>query len=99
MAVDGTYDITLATPMGDRPGKLTLASDGGALSGKFGGDQGEQEFDGGTVDGAAVKWAATVTGAMGEMKLEFDGTVDGDSISGDVQFGAFGAGTFKGTKV
>ena len=98
MAVDGTYDITLGTPMGDRPGKLTLATDGSALSGKFGGEQGEQEFDGGTADGEAVKWSATVNGAMGEMKLDFDGAVDGDNISGTVQFGSFGSGTFKGTK-
>jgi hypothetical protein len=98
MAVDGTYDITLGTPMGDRPGKLTLVSAGSVLSGKFGGAEGEQAFDGGTIDGDAVKWSATVTGAMGEMKLDFDGKVDGDDIAGNVQFGAFGAGTFKGTK-
>ena len=98
MAVDGDYDITLNTPMGARPGKLTLASDGAALSGTLTGDQGQQAFDGGSVDGGAVKWSATVTGAMGEMKLDFDGTVDGDDISGTVQFGAFGSGTFTGSR-
>jgi hypothetical protein len=49
MAVDGTYDITLGTPMGDRPGKLTLNSNGDSLSGSFEGPQGQQEFDGGSV--------------------------------------------------
>ena len=42
MAVDGTYDITLGTPMGDRPGKLVLATDGAGLSGSFEGPQGNQ---------------------------------------------------------
>lgn len=98
MAVDGTYDITLVTPMGERPAKLTLAANGADLSGKFSGEQGEQDFEGGSVDGDAVKWSATINGAMGEMKLDFDGTVTGDDIAGDVQFGSFGSGTFKGTK-
>lgn len=98
MAVDGTYDITLSTPMGERPAKLTLATDGNTLSGKFAGEQGEQDFDGGSVDGDAVKWSATINGAMGEMKLDFDGNVAGNEISGNVQFGSFGSGTFKGTK-
>jgi pimeloyl-ACP methyl ester carboxylesterase len=98
MAVDGTYDITLSTPMGERPAKLTLNTDGTALSGKFAGEQGEQAFDGGTAEGSAVKWSATVNGAMGEMKLDFDGNVEGDDIAGNVQFGAFGSGTFKGSK-
>ena len=37
-------------------------------------------------------------GPMGQLELKFTGTVDGDSISGNVQFGAFGSGTFSGTK-
>ncbi len=99
MAVDGTYNITLGTPMGERPGTLTLNTDGAALSGKFDGQQGAQEFDGGSAEGDAVKWSVTINGPMGEMKLDFDGKVDGDDIDGTVQFGAFGSGTIKGSKV
>lgn len=98
MAVDGTYDITLGTPMGDRPGKLTLNSNGDSLSGSFEGPQGQQDFDGGTVNGDEVAWSATVSGAMGEMKIDFAGKVEGDDIGGTVQFGSFGSGTFKGTR-
>ncbi len=58
MAIDGTYNITIVTPMGDRPASLTLVTDGNALSGKFGSQQGEQEWDGGTVDGNDVAWSS-----------------------------------------
>jgi len=98
MAVDGTWNVTLSTPMGDRPATLTLTTSGSDLSGTFGGPQGSQEFSGGSVDGNAVKWKNNFAGAMGQMELAFDGTVDGDNISGSVQFGAFGSGTWKGTR-
>ena len=98
MAVDGTWNITLSTPMGDRPATLTLKTDGSALSGSFGGPQGSQEFSGGTADGDKVAWKNKFAGAMGEMELSFDGTVDGDNIGGNVQFGAFGSGSWKGTR-
>ncbi len=98
MAVDGTWNITLSTPMGERPAQLTLKTDGNALSGAFGSERGSQEFSGGTVDGNNVNFKTSFTGAMGPMELTFAGTVDGDSISGTVQFGAFGSGTWKGTR-
>jgi hypothetical protein len=98
MAVDGTYNITIVTPMGDRPASLTLVSDGEALSGTFGGEQGEQPWDGGTVSGDDVTWSNEFSGAMGPMQLDFAGTIDGDAISGTVQFGSFGSGTFTGSR-
>ena len=98
MAVDGTYNIEMETPMGKRPGKLTLKADGNSLSGNYGTEQGEQSFTDGTVDGDNVAWSATVSGPMGQMKLDFKGTVSGNEISGQVQLGSFGSATFKGTK-
>ncbi|WP_322797282.1 hypothetical protein [Tepidiforma sp.] len=98
MAVDGTWNIVLSTPMGERPAQLTLKTDGNALSGTFGSERGSQEFSGGTVDGNKVAWKTMFSGAMGPMELSFEGTVDGDSIGGTVQFGAFGSGSWKGTR-
>ena len=40
----------------------------------------------------------SMRGPTGEMKLDFKGTVSGDEISGQVQFGSFGSGTFKGIR-
>jgi len=98
MAIDGTYNITIVTPMGERPASLTLVTNGNALRGKFSSQQGDQEWDGGTVNGNDVAWSNDFSGAMGQMQLDFSGTVGGDELSGTVQFGAMGAGTFIGTR-
>jgi len=83
--------------MGARQVKAELAASGGALSGSFTGEQGTVPVSG-TVDGNAVAFAATVTGPMGQLELKFSGALDGDSMAGTVQFGAFGSGTFTGSK-
>ena len=98
MAVDGTYNIEMESPMGKRAGKLTLKTDGSSLSGSYAGPQGEQAFDGGTVTGDEIAWTMQVSGPMGQMKLDFKGAVSGDDISGEVQLGSFGSATFKGTR-
>lgn len=98
MAIDGTYNITISTPMGDRPASLTLVTDGEALSGTFSSQQGDQPWDGGTVNGNQIAWSNNFSGAMGPMQLDFAGTVEGDQLSGTVQFGAMGSGTFTGVR-
>ena len=40
MSVDGTWELTIDTPMGAQKGNLTLASDGDSLTGKMTGGPG-----------------------------------------------------------
>ena len=98
MAIDGTWNLKLQTPMGERPVTVRVTAAGAALSGALVGAAGESPLMDGSMDGAKVAWSTMFTGAMGEMKLDFAGTLDGDAIIGTVQFGAFGSGTFSGTK-
>ncbi len=98
MAVDGTYNIEIDSQMGKRSVKLMLKTDGNTLSGSHTGERGEQTFEGGTVDGDDVAWSVQMTGPMGQMQLDFKGTVSGDEISGQVQAGSFGSSPFKGTR-
>jgi hypothetical protein len=97
VAIDGNWNLTMQSPMGAREVKADFASSGGAISGTFTGDQGAAPLTG-TLDGNAVTFAATVSGPMGQLELKFGGTLDGDAIAGTVQFGAFGSGTFTGSK-
>ncbi|MBA4179085.1 MAG: hypothetical protein C0506_00710 [Anaerolinea sp.] len=97
MAIDGNWKVVMQSPMGARDATAEFASAGGALSGAFGGAAGAVPLSG-SVDGNKVNWAATVNGPMGQMELKFDGTVDGDALSGTVAFGAFGSGSFTGTR-
>jgi hypothetical protein len=98
MAIDGTYNLTMQTPMGNREVKLELQSSGNGLSGSFTSPQGTVPLTG-TADGDTVTFALTFTGAMGPMDLKFEGKLEGDDkIAGTVQFGAFGSGPFTATR-
>ena len=88
---------TMNTPMGAQNGTLTLATDGGTLTGKLSGPQGAIDLTDGKVDGNNLSWKASITSPM-PMTLEFAATVDGDNISGNVKLGAFGNATFSGTR-
>jgi len=98
MAIDGTWNLRMQTPMGERPVTVRLDTSGGGLAGAMVGAAGEQAIFDASTDGTAVKWSVMFSGAMGEMKLDYSGAVNGDAISGTVQFGAFGSGTFSGSK-
>lgn len=97
MAVDGTYNLTMNTPMGPQQGKLTLKSAGDSLSGIYENMMGPQEFSGGTIDGNRCAWNTTATTPMGPMNLKITATVDGDRISGQA-VAPFGIMTFEGSK-
>jgi hypothetical protein len=97
MALDGTWNLTMNSPMGARPVTAKFTTDGATIGGEFEGPQGSAPVTG-TLNGNDAAFAATVAGPMGQLELKFTGTVDGDSISGNVQFGAFGSGTFSGNK-
>lgn len=99
MAIDGTWDLKLQTPMGERPVTVRLDSTDGALGGSMASTTGETPIlPGGITDGTTATWSVMFSGAMGEMKLDFEGALDGDALSGTVQFGGFGTGTFEGAK-
>jgi hypothetical protein len=97
MSVDGTYDMTMKTPMGAQQGKLTLKTDGSALTGTMASPQGEVELFDGQADGNSASWKVKITSPM-PMTIESSATVDGDSIKGEAKLGAFGTAPFEGTR-
>lgn len=98
MAVDGTYNVEIDTPMGKQESKLTLKTDGDALSGTMESPMGTQEFSGGKVSGDEVSWEMEITGPMGKMNLECKLKVSGDDISGEVRAGDFGSSPLRGKR-
>ena len=97
MAVDGNWNITMSTPMGDRNTTLTLKSSGGALSGTQTAEGNSTDIFDGTVSGDDVAWKVSITNPM-PLTLEFTGKVSGDSISGDMGIGPMGSFPFTGKR-
>lgn len=99
MAFDGTYKVTIESPMGDQEGTMTLRTEGDALSGSVAGEMGTAEFTGGSVNGDEAKWTVEVPGPIGRMKLTCTATLAGDELAGKVKAGFFGSFPMHGTRV
>ena len=97
MSVDGTWNITMSTPMGERRATLTLASNGSTLTGTQAAEQGSAEIADGKVDGNKVSWKVSIQQPM-PLTLDFNGTVNGDAIEGQMGVGFLGSFPFSGTR-
>ena len=97
MAVDGTWNLTMQTPMGERRATLVASSQSGTLTGKQSGDGGSTDLFEGTVSGNDVSWKISITNPM-PLTLQFTGAVDGDKMSGKMSAGALGSWPFSGTR-
>jgi hypothetical protein len=97
MAVDGNWNITMSTPMGERKATLTLLSSGGTLTGTQGADGNSTEIFDGAISGDAVNWKVSITNPM-PLTLEFIGKVSGDSMTGEMGIGPMGSFPFTGTR-
>lgn len=97
MAIDGDWNLTINTPMGQQTATLSVKADGGALNGTMAAMAGAQNIENGAVDGDNVSWTTDIVVPM-PMTLAFKGVVSGDTIDGSVTLGAFGESTFSGVR-
>jgi hypothetical protein len=97
MSVDGTWNLTLHTPMGERQSVVTLAANGSALTGEQAAEGKSGPIFDGAVDGDEVTWKISITDPM-PLTLEFKGTVAGDEISGSLSAGLLGSWPFAGSR-
>jgi len=94
--VQGKWNITLKTPMGDKSGVLDLSADGTTLTGSLSDGEHHAEISDGKITGNRLSWSAKITKPM-KMKFKFTATVDEDRISGDARH-LLGKATFTGTR-
>jgi hypothetical protein len=97
MAVDGSWNITMSTPLGERKTTLTVKDAGGTLTGTQDAEGNSAEIFDGTARGDDVTWKVSITNPM-PLTLEFTGKVAGDSMSGEMGIGPMGNFPFTGTR-
>ena len=95
-AIDGTWDATVKSPLGDQKMTLTVKTDGGTFTGTNSGAMGSTDISG-TVDGDTIKWTVNITVPM-PMSLDCTATADGDTLTGSVGAGAFGSFPLTGSR-
>ncbi|UCD09735.1 MAG: hypothetical protein JSU79_03570 [Dehalococcoidales bacterium] len=98
MGVDGNYTVEINSPVGTRTASLLLRTDGNSLNGTLFEEQGEHILEDGKVSDNEFSFNVRAGTPMGEIKLNIQGSVNGDIVSGDVQIGDFGSFTFKGNR-
>ena len=86
--VDGSWDCTVKSPLGDQNLTLAITTQGDSFSGTASGAMGSSDVSG-TVDGNTLNWQQQMTVPM-PMTLTCTATVAGDAITGEVNTGAFG---------
>ena len=97
MSADGTWTLTMQTPMGERRSTLTLATSGGSLTGSQEAEGNTTDITDGSVSGNDVSWKVAITNPM-PLTLTFSGSVNGNTLNGTADTGMFGSFPFEGTR-
>jgi hypothetical protein len=95
--VAGTWDLSVSSPNGTGSRVLKLQQDGEKLTGDVTSSMSSGKVTG-TVKGSAVAFTAMVSMESGTFEIRYTGKVDADKMSGDVDFGEYGSGTWTGTR-
>lgn len=93
----GTWEIEIETSQGTFTVTGEIEQEGAAFEGTLSSDFGELQVEEGVVSGTDVSFTITVDAGGQTMQLTFNGTVEGDTISGtgSAPFGSF---TWEGEK-
>jgi hypothetical protein len=94
--IDGKWNITLKTPVGEKAGVLELKTEGGALTGSLSDADHHAAISEGKVDGNKLSWSARISQPM-RMNIKFTATVEADRISGAAKH-LLGKATFTGRR-
>jgi hypothetical protein len=98
MIFDGTWNITIATPIGKQSVVLEISTHDGNVRGTA--RQGEEvvPFIDPVVDGDRLTWTQDVTRPL-RLRLKFDVTVDGATMTGTAKAGVLPASRLTGARI
>jgi len=94
--IEGKWNITIKTPMGDKQGVLELKTDGAVLTGSLSDGEHYAPISDGKADGNKLSWSAKITKPM-RMSFKFTAIVEADRISGAAK-NLLGKATFTGSR-
>ncbi len=95
--VQGRWNITIATPMGDKSGVLELHVRGNELSGSLSDGEHRIDISDGRIEGNNLSWRAKITKPM-RLSFKFTAVVEGNRIEGAARH-MLGNAPFSGTRL
>jgi hypothetical protein len=98
MSVNGTWKLSMQTPIGERKSTLILSTAGATLAGRLTADEGASTdvYDGKT-SGDELSFKVDIKNPM-PLTLEVAASVAGDKISGKVNASGVGTWPFSGVR-
>ena len=94
--VDGSWDCTVKSPLGDQKMTVTVKTEGATWSGNVSGAMGASDISG-EANGNTISWKQQMTVPM-PMTLDCQATAEGDTLTGTVGAGAFGSFPLSGSR-
>ena len=88
--VTGAWELTVESPQGTMTSTATYKQDGEKLTGTHVGQMGELPLAG-TVKGSEIAYTITIDAQGQQFTLTYAGKIDGDAITGTVEFGGMGS--------
>lgn len=87
--MNGTYNITMQTPMGMEKGTITFTQDGDTLSGSLNILRGNNPFSGGKVEGNEFVFSGEIKKLITKIPYTAKGTLEGDLLTAvaDTKYG------------
>lgn len=95
MSIEGTWNISLATPIGTKTAVLELSTQDGTLHGLSTGETEQITLTSLELHGNRLTWIQSVTKPM-RLNLAFDVTVEGDEMTGTAKGGIMPASKVTG---
>lgn len=98
MAITGTWQLRIATPIGTQAVVLELTEHGGTIVGLAKGAAETTPLLDPVLEGNRLTWAQSITRPM-RLNLKFDVTIEGDTLTGTSKAGKLPASKVTGTRV
>ncbi|WP_185682329.1 hypothetical protein [Novosphingobium aerophilum] len=95
--LNGNWEIALATPIGPQAMVLSVAVEGGAVSGSVVSPEGTQAIEAAQAEGNRLRFDLRVAKPM-KITLSFDLETNGGSIAGKCKMGMFGSAKVDGQR-
>jgi hypothetical protein len=95
--VTGTWDVSVETPQGAATLTATFKQEGEKLTGTLSSQMGEMPLEG-TVKGAEIAFAIVMNMQGQELRIAYTGKVEGDAMSGAIEFGSYGTSSWAAKK-
>jgi len=96
--INGVWEMTMQTPQGDMTADATFVQENDKFKFSMPGPQGMELAGEGTIKGNELEWSVVISGGMGEFTLTYKAKVEGETMTGEVQAGDFGAFPFTAKK-